>query len=442
MSSSTGLRSIARRWPELSIVAVGIALRLSALGASPRYSYDFESHWKYIEWLRAHAQLPPCDLSRETFQPPLYYLLAAASHLPMTRVAGLSIAAGALRLLIVWLGLELYLPSRLARCVALAVVAVLPASVHLDGMVGGEALSNLFAACAILLAPRLFCEGSRRRGMLLGCALGASLAAALLTKVSSLAIVGALGASLMIDRALRRPRRTLLPWVVAAVTVALLSGWYFARNYRDEGKLFLTSFDCKEKALVVDSARRTPAFYFGGSAEIYRHPYYPSGLEPEARFFPVFLASTFVDYYNYDFSPPPAPGDAFVLVNQHPLRPPALALGIASLAGGTLIALATAAAWLWVLVAAVRARDSARILLVLVPAFALLGQLYFATRYPYDHLGHIKGSFVQFAAPPLCALFGASVAHLWRRRPAAAVVLLAALAMVAGYSIGCRLVLA
>ena len=57
-----------------------------------------------------------------------------------------------------------------------------------------------------------------------------------------------------------------------------------------------------------------------------------------------------------------------------------------------------------------------RFALLLAPLGALLGQLHFATKYPNDTFGPIKGAYLQFVAPVLCALFGLGVAWMWRRR--------------------------
>jgi hypothetical protein len=54
-----------------------------------------------------------------------------------------------LRLLLIWVALERWLPeSRVARRVALALAAVLPSSAHLDGMITNETLLMLLSAAS------------------------------------------------------------------------------------------------------------------------------------------------------------------------------------------------------------------------------------------------------------------------------------------------------
>jgi peptidoglycan/LPS O-acetylase OafA/YrhL len=84
-----------------------------------------------------------------------------------------------------------------------------------------------------------------------------------------------------------------------------------------------------------------------------------------------------------------------------------------------------------------------RFALLLAPLGALIGQLHFATKYPDDNFGPIKGGYLQFSAPELCALFGVGVAWMWRRRArwrwrVPALAAMGAIALVAAYSVHAR----
>jgi hypothetical protein len=92
-----------------------------------------------------------------------------------------------------------------------------------------------------------------------------------------------------------------------------------------------------------------------------------------------------------------------------------------SVVAGSLLALVLAVTtvlagrWLW------RLRDP-RLALVLLPVLGVLGQMHFATRYPADTDGPIKGTYVQFAMLPAFALVGLAFETLardparWKRR--------------------------
>ena len=97
-----------------------------------------------------------------------------------------------------------------------------------------------------------------------------------------------------------------------------------------------------------------------------------------------------------------------------------MTLGCLSVTAGTLIALVTVIAWFAAVRALWRRREDGepdpRFALLLAPLGALIGQIHFATKYPNDNFGPIKGAYLQFVAPVLCALFGVGVAWMWRRR--------------------------
>lgn len=65
--------------PELALLLVGFVLRATMVSRfDPTHGYDFISHWKYLEWMRAEHSLPDAFYSRSTYQPPLYYAAVTA----------------------------------------------------------------------------------------------------------------------------------------------------------------------------------------------------------------------------------------------------------------------------------------------------------------------------------------------------------------------------
>jgi hypothetical protein len=437
VSRRQALAWLERHAPELAIVALGCALRIASLRWLTVYDgYDFHAHFEHIKWYLTHWQLAPPDLSRESFQPPLYYFVAGKLlrlGLEPWYLGVPSVVLGCVRLPIVWLGLERVLPERrAARLAALALAAVLPASVHLDGMASNEMLLEFLGTLALVMVPWAFAGGARRAALV-----GLVLGLALLTKISALALAASVfaGAALL-------PRARWRGWALAALVSVTLSGWYYAHNRIHYGKALLTSFDGKDRYQSARIAgipywqRRKPGFFFAWSLSIYREPYYPAGLEPP-RYFPVLIATTFVDYYNYFFAKPPPEKDPTALDEVgRPIRPAVFTFSRLSVLGGTLIAAATAAAWCACAFAWRRRRDPAELVLLIAPLIGLLAAIHFAVQYPFDDLGHIKGTFLQWTAAPLCGLFGVAFGWLWERRRArpVAVALLCALAFVACYS--------
>src|SRR5215471_12565568 len=70
---------IRRRVPETVIVLVALVTRFSMLATyHPNNGYDAYDHLVYIQWFAHHWSFPPLMLCRETYHPPLYYIIEGA----------------------------------------------------------------------------------------------------------------------------------------------------------------------------------------------------------------------------------------------------------------------------------------------------------------------------------------------------------------------------
>jgi hypothetical protein len=452
---------VAAHRPELVLVGLGIVLRLTMRTRfAPSGGFDFAAHWRYIEWVARHGTIPDLRTNYISYHAPLYYFLAGGlRHLGLGSpgLATVSALFGVARLLLVWWGLELYVPERRpARLIALATLAVLPSSIHIDGMVSNEPLNNALSALALVLAPRaVAAEGATARRRM--AALGVVVGLAVLTKISAVLIVGAVGAGWACvwlrgvtagsapQAGHRRLGARLAPLLVFVAVVGCVSGWFYTYQRIRYGVWAPTAYNGAGSAAQarfqgIPYLRRRPAPYFvGWSADVARDPYYPSGSAPASRFWPVLVASTFVDYWSHSFAPVPRDGNPRVLRNGRAIPPGAVGTARLAFLGGTVMAVVTGLAWLIVAWRLPRRRD-ARLVPVLAAALAVAGQLHYAVSFPADDWGPVKGAYLQFAAPAFFALFGIAADALGRRpctRPLAVACVLA-LALVAGYTLYCR----
>jgi 4-amino-4-deoxy-L-arabinose transferase-like glycosyltransferase len=443
------VRFARRHWPELLLVALGVALRVwMALTYDARLGYDFESHWKSVGWFRDHPwQVPELLYSRTSYHPPLFYFLAGAlarAGAGAQAVAAIACVAGCARIVLLAIGLARHLPERpVARRAALAIAAIVPVSLHLDSMVNGEALLGLCAAAAMLCLAPAFADDAHARwrpAVLAGLAIGVGL----LVKVSMLMVLAAAGVVALVELVARagtaRERwRRFAPLACGLAIATLVAGWYYVRNTRRYGKPFLSAFDAADAWSVSGTEkipywkRRPPQFLFGWATDIYRWPYWPASQKEHAHFGSLLVATTFVDYFRYGFGPQLA-------VRGDP-RETTLKFSVVSVWGGTLIALFTVVGWFGAAVVLWRRRAYGLAAVWLVPACATLGQIDLTIRYPVDWIGLVKGAYLQFAALPLCAAFGLTMDWLWRRRPLGWIgvaVGVGALGAVASYVVYCR----
>ena len=126
-------------------------------------------------------------------------------------------------------------------------------------------------------------------------------------------------------------------------------------------------------------------------------PFWASATRPYARFWPILVATTFSDYYNFAFVPRPKANAPAVRINGKPMLTSAILPARGSVIGGTAVALLAVVAWLVSARTLWRREDYARLLLLLAALLAMVGQLHFAVRFPNDNSGPIKGAYLQFA---------------------------------------------
>lgn len=434
--------------PELSLVALGILMRWAALQSyDVRLGYDYGEHAPAMVWWSQHWSFPPLLLARGAYHPQLYYVLGGTMLRMGATVDGiqvLSAAVGSLRLLLSWWALARYLPKQRAlRLVVLALAAGMPGSLHMDVMMNQEAYSSLWAVLFVIGVMELGRARANRRwvwALALGCVAGL----AMLTKVSNLILPAALGFGALLELVQRRDLPPSVRWQrthawlgAMGLSLALASPQYIHNKVVD-GKAILngwykrpTSDLLRNGAFRLElSDRRTLGFLFDFNADVIRFPYYPSGLMPQARFWPTLIASSFADYYNYSFNRP-IDSAGGMLANGRPVgRGVSTGSAQASVASGIGIAALAALGWLVAMVHMLFKREVARPVVLLLPALGVLGVLSLCVEYPYDFEGVVKGHYVHFASVPLYVTFGATVAWLMRRRNLAPLGWLAALLVV------------
>lgn len=423
--------------PEAFAWAVGVVFRLGLFrGFNPRMGYDTNAHTGYMAYLAEHGAIPPIDLVWTANHPPLYYALCAGlhhlgawPHFEVGRLQVLSVAFAIARLTVLWWGLRQVLPSGVGRTAALLLAAVLPCAVHGDGMITNETLNGLVGTLVITIAFKTFAglQSDDRPRWRWSLALGVTLLLALLTKISGLLVAAAvaMGLGLSLVR-VERPAQWLvhlparlkrrLPIALALVVAVGVSLPVYGRHREATGLWLPTSFERNAEARAQQAKlrpyfERRPASYYFGTAltAMFETPYYPTAVD---RFWMVVLASTFTDYYNYSFVEPP-PSVPQRRVNYRPLALTTMTRMRLALASGLVLGLALIGAYLVIVARALRRWDVAQLVALSVPAAGVLGQLHYATKYPFDYMGLVKGLYLQFGWAPLFACFGALVAWAW-----------------------------
>jgi 4-amino-4-deoxy-L-arabinose transferase-like glycosyltransferase len=451
MQSSTAYTSgvMKRDWPESALLGLGLLLRvLMPLTFSVQWGFDFWGHEHYVRWFAHSWAPPPPNLSVEVFHPPLFYWLAGGLlrlGLPLQAVACLSALSGCIRLLLIWRGLRLVFPQRpLVRQVSLALAAIIPSALHIDGMLNAEALHSALTAGALLaLMMGVGAQGWRK--WLYAIVAGILTGLALLAKVSAVVIVATLALTTVLE-ALRGMRRAL-PWLAGLAMTLLLAFPHYRENKRQWDTWLPNSFTTTQLAVfyrvinVPVSKRRPLNFYLGWTPSYFVYPFAPEDKQAQARFFPTMVASTFVDHYASFFVWPPPTSEKPLHVNFRLMPASALWPARLSFLGGTILFLTVVPAFVVALWLALKRRNTIWLAGLAASALAIFAQLRFAVHYPLDDYGVIKANYVQFAAAPLYALIGVAVDWLCaRRQRTLASVILISIGMVALYTLFARTV--
>ena len=239
--------------------------------------FDWREHLKYISYIQQHRALPLPNEGWEMYQPPLYYLIAAAclsafklstadpGSILVLRLIGAF--TGIAQFILVFLSLRLLVPIR-AAFVGLLLAAFLPMHLYLAHYATNEMLAAALATATLYLCLRLLKSDARSTSQFawLGLALGAAMLAKatniLLLPVAIAAIVGKLA-------------HTRTPIAISARNLGLLlaicfavCGWHYTRIWLKFGTPLLGNWDVVSGfTWWQDPGYHTPADYlrFGRS---------------------------------------------------------------------------------------------------------------------------------------------------------------------------------
>ncbi|HET6888091.1 MAG TPA: glycosyltransferase family 39 protein, partial [Candidatus Udaeobacter sp.] len=198
--------------------------------------FDSKAHLDYITYIQQHRSLPLPTEGWEMYQPPLYYLIAAASlslfHLSVDDQISIYVLRclgaffGIAGFVLVFLSLRLLLPIR-AAFIGLLLAAFLPMHLYMAHYATNEMLAATLTTAALYLGLRLLITDAPRTlqfvwlGLALGAAMLAKATGILLLPIVLAAIAGKLfAARSRITVALRNVGLLL------AATFAVCGGYY------------------------------------------------------------------------------------------------------------------------------------------------------------------------------------------------------------------------
>lgn len=249
-------------WPLLG-VACGLGLIWSALvirsvDAVPiQLGFDAPQHLEYVDYVVQRHALPLADEGWQMFQPPLYYVLAAATLVAagfdrvepeaIGALRALGWAIGVVQILLMALVLRRMVPGRPgAQAGGLLVASLLPCALTLQLYPTNEGLLAALSTGALLATLVILQDGAARNGRF--ALVGLLLGLAMLAKFSALLLLPpVLGTLLLHARAEQGGERSRrLAGVGVTVAVALvICGWHYGRVWARFGTPFVGGWEAR-----------------------------------------------------------------------------------------------------------------------------------------------------------------------------------------------------
>jgi hypothetical protein len=319
-------RSTVWTWLLLGVTALGFLLRIEHALTFDHVNRgsDYSVHLQGVRWMQGHWRPFFCSLAVEyqvRSYPPLWYFLSAIilSIKDNERLlSALSIVGFGLRQLSLWLVLRSAIPQRrLGQLGAMAIHAVLPLAVLIDGKVNPEGLHSGIFAVGIYALWRIertsrSIEGVRWSSALL---FGAAAGLALLVKSTGVLLV-AIGAAVFGLHSLRwllhfgwraAWRRVVVRSLAAAAVWAALAGFWVGTNLVKFHHPIPHVWDLETAA--TNPILAEPLFYrrpLGWALpfewqQYWRFPLLRSESNPRPNFWAAEITGTWSDIYNRGF---------------------------------------------------------------------------------------------------------------------------------------------
>ncbi|MBU0494589.1 MAG: glycosyltransferase family 39 protein [Chloroflexi bacterium] len=330
---TTRRQKLVQHWPLLLILGLYLLLGTAYSLVNPPFEgYDEQAHFRYITWLAAERRLPVLTkgvfgINHETWQPPLYYVMGAASFgwvdtsdldaviqynpywaygigdvgrdnknaylhgpwenfpfqktiLALHAIRWLSVLIGAISVISTYFITDTMFQDRpLITLGATALTAFNPQFIYTCASVTNDGLVTALVALTTLVLVRHIRTGWTMRVAVL---VGILASLAILTKLSGLIVLPLIVLAILVElRRTRQIRPAIRHSLIVGTIVLLVSGWWFGRNWilygdwtsveymRDTLGRYEAPLSLETIGVAIDNVRRSYWACFGpGSVPI------------------------------------------------------------------------------------------------------------------------------------------------------------------------------
>ncbi|MFT4569792.1 MAG: hypothetical protein ACI8TX_000307 [Hyphomicrobiaceae bacterium] len=273
-----------------SLLILGGLIRLQNAVSYPSLrGYDAFGHASYI-WLMAETwRVPDPTSGWSYFHPPLYYAFAASlwkacsGWEPQTRlslIAGVVSFASLFHAVAAWSILRRHFAEHRAACLlGFSLMLFVPVHLYSAPFLGNEGLTAILCTAALWRTSQVL---ENRSGLAGWASVGVLLGLAMLGKFSAVVIVASVVGTAVVDALVRGRWGTAVTRAgVLLALVAVISGWFYARNIENYGNPFQLSRDAPIVAEIestLTSGRRGLGEYLLFDPGIFFRPQWPRGI--------------------------------------------------------------------------------------------------------------------------------------------------------------------
>jgi hypothetical protein len=322
--------SVQNRYPRLQTMAANPSMvRWVLLGAWAllgvnnitkiplNIGFDVEFHYDYISYILDKGTLPLATEGWQMFQSPLYYLISALLQFLLSpffsensvqfMLRSIPLVCGALQVQLTYQALRYVFPARKDLQVLGTVLGgLLPMNLYISQTVGNEPLAGVLSAAAIVLVLGIMHHDAgpvpKRKFVFLGIVAGL----ALLAKVTALLLIPAIVLAVIhvMARKGEPAKRITVGILTVLLSVVVVSGWYYLRNWIELGTPFIGGWDASRGIVWwQDPGYRTIRDFisFGRSLT---HPVYSAVAGFWDSIYSTFWMDGFIGSETYEHRPP------------------------------------------------------------------------------------------------------------------------------------------
>lgn len=242
------------------LIVLWALLAINNIGKLPLdLGMDARDHYAYILYVAEQKSIPSASDGWQMFQPPLFYIVCALIYGALETVLSPMSLAMSFRAVNLLCGLiqvelcyralrEVYPRRDDLQAIGTIVGGLLPMNIYMSQVIGNEPLAACLSGTAVLIGVRLFTKRTvpTKRSVAI---LGAVIGLAVLTKPTAflliLPLVICLSYAVFAHNKLTVRSISVLSQLVLVMlaAVALVSGWYYVRNFILMGRFFVGGWD-------------------------------------------------------------------------------------------------------------------------------------------------------------------------------------------------------